>query len=207
MSGFVKICGMNDIRAVEAALDSGADAIGFVFARSVRNVTPEQAADLARPARGRVLCVAVTQHPSTELLEHVFEVFGPDVLQTDREDFSRISLPAGVEGWPVLRGRQSTEITATLAGSQRALFEGQRSGAGAVSDWDAATALAGRCKLILAGGLSPANVQQAIGAVHPYGVDVSSGVEEAPGRKSAGLIDSFVSGARAAFARVQGGEH
>lgn len=205
MSGFVKICGMNDSRAVEAALAAGADAIGFVFARSVRSVTPEQAADLARPARGRVLCVAVTQHPSSQLVEHILEIFRPDVLQTDREDFGRIRLPAGVEGWPVLRGRPPAEFVATLNG-QRALFEGPRSGSGAVADWSAATELAGRCSLILAGGLSPANVEQAIDAVHPYGVDVSSGVEEAPGRKNPELIDSFVACARAAFARAAGGE-
>ncbi len=206
MSGFVKICGMTDIRAVEAALEAGADAIGFVFARSVRQLTPEQAANLARPARGRVLCVAVTQHPAPELLEHVFEVFRPDVLQTDREDFGRIRLPAGVEGWPVLRGRQSAEAVASLRAGQRTLFEGLRSGSGEVSDWSAAQELSARCSLILAGGLAPANVQAAIDAVHPYGVDVSSGVEEAPGRKSPELIDSFVSGARAAFARMPGGE-
>ena len=206
MSGFIKICGMTDSRAVEAALDAGADAIGFVFAQSVRRVTPEQAAAMARPARGHALCVAVTQHPSPELVEHVFEVFRPDVLQTDREDFGRINLPAGVEGWPVLRGRQSGEVAAKLHGGQRALFEGLRSGTGAVSDWGAATDLAGRCSLILAGGLSPANVQAAIDTVHPYGVDVSSGVEEAPGRKNPELIRSFVSVARAAFARAEGGE-
>jgi phosphoribosylanthranilate isomerase len=206
MGGFVKICGMNDIRAVEAALDAGADAIGFVFARSVRSVTPEQAVDLARAARGQALCVAVTQHPSSELLECVFEVFRPDVLQTDREDFARIRLPAGVEGWPVLRGRQSDEVAATLGGSQRALFEGLRSGSGEVSDWSTAQDLSAHCSLILAGGLSPENVGQAIVAVHPYGVDVSSGVEEAAGRKSPALIRSFVTNARGAFARMAGGE-
>jgi phosphoribosylanthranilate isomerase len=207
MGGFVKICGMNDSRAVQAALDAGADAIGFVFARSVRQVSPEQAAALARPARGRVLCVAVTRHPAPEVLEHVFAVFRPDVLQTDREDFGRIRLPSGVEAWPVLRGPQSAADAAALHGGQRALFEGLRSGSGEVADWSAARDLAARCSLILAGGLSRANVAQAIDAVHPYGVDVSSGVEEAPGRKNPELNESFVSSARAAFARVPGGEH
>lgn len=201
--GFVKICGMTDTRAVEAALDAGADAIGFVFAKSVRRVTPEQALELARPARGRALCVAVTQHPSTELLELVFEVFRPDVLQTDHEDFARITLPKGVAGWPVLRGAQPDEVTSSLHAEQRALFEGPKSGAGHVADWTAARALAQRCALILAGGLAPLNVEQAIAEVHPFGVDVSSGVEEAPGRKSPALIDSFVSRARKAFASTR----
>jgi phosphoribosylanthranilate isomerase len=201
--GFVKICGMTDTRAVEAALDAGADAIGFVFARSVRRVTPEQALELARPARGRALCVAVTQHPSPELLELVFEIFRPDVLQTDREDFSRITLPAGVEAWPVLRGPQPEDIISTLHADQRALFEGPKSGAGQVADWTVARALARRFALILAGGLGPSNVERAIEEVHPFGVDVSSDVEEAPGRKSPALIESFVSRARKAFASAR----
>lgn len=206
MSGFVKICGMTDSRAVQAALEAGADAIGFVFARSVRQVTPDQAVALARPARGHVLCVAVTQHPSSELLEHVFEVFRPDVLQTDSRDLGAIRLPAGVAAWPVLRGARRQEDAGAMAVGQRVLFEGMRSGSGEVSDWGAARDLAGRCQLILAGGLSPANVASAIDTVHPFGVDVSSGVEEAPGRKSPELISVFVSGARQAFARAAGGD-
>jgi phosphoribosylanthranilate isomerase len=70
-----------------------------------------------------------------------------------------------------------------------------------------AQVLSGQCELILAGGLAPANVEQAIARVRPFGVDVSSGVEEAPGRKSPALIESFVSRARQAFARVGSGDH
>jgi phosphoribosylanthranilate isomerase len=206
MAGFVKICGMNDTRAVEAALAAGADALGFVFARSVRRVTPEQAAALARPARGRALCVAVTQQPSPELLELVFELFRPDVLQTDSRDLANITLPSNVVAWPVLRGERRQDDATALRVDQRVLFEGPRSGTGKVADWSAAARLATQCRLILAGGLSPANVQQAIRTVHPHGVDVSSGVEEAPGRKSAALIEQFVSSARAAFAHAGSGE-
>lgn len=204
---FIKICGMNDTRAVQAALEAGADAIGFVFAPSVRRVTPEQAAELARPARGRALCVAVMQHPSAELVELVLEQFRPDVLQTDKGDFQRIALPAEVSGWPVLRGALAPAELEALPAGQRLLFEGPRSGTGKVADWKAAQALAARCELILAGGLAPANVAEAITAVRPFGVDVSSGVEEAPGRKAPALIEEFVSRARAAFAHAGNGEH
>jgi phosphoribosylanthranilate isomerase len=82
------------------------------------------------------------------------------------------------------------------------LFEGPRSGTGKVADWSTARALARNRELILAGGLSPANVAEAIASVRPFGVDVSSGVEEAPGQKSRALIGSFVATARAAFARL-----
>lgn len=205
--GFVKICGMNDSRAVEAALAAGADAIGFVFATSVRQVSASQAVQLARPARGRALCVAVTRHPSSELLELIFEIFRPDVLQTDSRDLARIELPPGVGAWPVLRGAQPADDEARLEPRQRVLFEGPQSGTGQVSDWSAARTLAARCELILAGGLRSQNVEQAIAEVKPFGVDVSSGVEEAPGRKSPALIEDFVARARAAFARADAGEH
>jgi phosphoribosylanthranilate isomerase len=196
MSGFVKICGMTDARAVQAALEAGADAIGFVFASSVRQVSPQEAAQLALPARGRALCVAVTQHPSEAQLNSIFDLFKPDVLQTDVEDFSGIALPEGVSSWPVLRGEALIPMTG------RVLFEGPRSGTGKVADWSTARALARNREVILAGGLSPANVAEAIASVRPFGVDVSSGVEEAPGQKSRALIGSFVATARAAFARL-----
>jgi phosphoribosylanthranilate isomerase len=203
--GFIKICGMTDERAVSAAMAAGADAIGFVFAPSVRKVTPAQAAQLARPARGRVLCVAVTQHPSGELLEEILGTFRPDVLQTDHEDLADLVLPAGVARWPVLRGAPAAQATASLLPQQRVLFEGPKSGTGRVADWSAARTLAARCELILAGGLSPANVGEAVEAVCPFGVDVSSGVEESPGRKSPALIEQFVNRAREAFALAGAG--
>lgn len=204
----VKICGMTDTRAVSAALDAGADAIGFVFAPSVRQVSPAQAAELARAARGRALCVAVTQHPGPELVELIFTVFQPDVLQTDSRDLAGIELPQGIAAWPVLRGGSDAEQEdRAVQSAQRVLFEGPRSGTGMVADWSAARALAARREIILAGGLSAANVAQAVAEVNPFGVDVSSGVEEAPGRKSPELIGAFVSRAREAFARARNGEH
>lgn len=205
--GFVKVCGMTDARAVQAALDAGVDAIGFVFAPSVRQVTPARADELARPARGRALCVAVTLHPSQALLRDVFETFHPDVLQTDQEDLAAIELPAGVASWPVLRGEPGGQVAQELRPGRRVLFEGAKSGTGKVADWSAARRTAARCELILAGGLGPANVAEAIAGVRPFGVDVSSGVEEAPGRKSPALIQEFVSRARAAFAQAGSGEH
>ena len=199
---FIKICGITDSRAVEAALAAGADAIGFVFAKSVRQVTPAQAAQLAAPARGRALCVAVTLHPDAAALQQVFEEFRPDVWQSDLEDMRHAVVPAGITVWPVLRAMPG-KLTASLQRpDQPLLFEGPRSGTGEVADWTTARLLASVHRLILAGGLSPANVAEAIAQVKPFGVDVSSGVEEAPGRKSPALIESFVTTARAAFARV-----
>jgi phosphoribosylanthranilate isomerase len=200
--GFVKICGMTDEAAVHAALDAGADAIGFVFASSPRRVTPEQAFSLAQPARGKALCVAVTLHPDAASREEIFKVFRPDVWQSDAEDLVGMVLPSGMAAWPVLRGIPTGLLPASFAPDQPLLFEGAKSGTGKVADWSAARLLARTQRLILAGGLSPANVAEGITAVRPFGVDVSSGVEEAPGRKSPALIESFISRARAAFARA-----
>jgi phosphoribosylanthranilate isomerase len=170
------------------------DALGFVFADSVRRVSPQQAAALARPARPRVCCVAVMRHPTQALVDTVLEVLRPDALQADVAELERLRLPMTLELLPVVRAA----VTGPAPLPARILFEGATSGAGALSDWQAAAELAPRTQLVLAGGLNPANVGAAIGAVRPFGVDVSSGVEAAAGVKSAALIESFVLSARAA---------
>jgi len=191
---FIKICGLTTPEAVEAALSEGADAIGFVFAESKRQVTPKQASELAKPARGKVKCVAVTRHPDQRNVDEILSLFTPDVFQTDAEDFAALTLPATVERFPVVRGggAEPQPLPARL------LFEGPVSGTGTTADWVAARRLAQRTQLILAGGLSPENVAQAIAEVSPFGVDVSSGVEQSPGRKSPDKIARFVRSARAA---------
>ncbi len=197
-TGFVKVCGMTDAAAVEAALAAGVDAIGFVFAKSVREVTPAQAAALAAPARGRALCVAVTLHPDAARVAEIMAVFQPDVWQTDWQDYAGLlPLPAGVAQLPVLR---DAAAVAGAGSAARVLFEGPRSGTGEVADWSAARRVATEREVVLAGGLNPANVAEAIAAVRPFGVDVSSGVEAAPGRKDPARIHEFVTRARAAFA-------
>jgi phosphoribosylanthranilate isomerase len=191
---FIKVCGLTTAEAVEAALSEGVDAIGFVFAESKRQVTPQQANTLAKPARGKVKCVAVTRHPDQRNVDEILSLFSPDVFQTDAEDFAALTLPATVERFPVVRagGVEPKPLPA------RVLFEGPVSGAGTTADWNAGRKLAQRTQVILAGGLSPENVAQAIAEVQPFGVDVSSGVEHAPGIKSPERIARFVRSARAA---------
>ena len=191
---WIKICGMTTPAAVSAALESAVDAIGFVFAPSPRQLTPQAAAALARSARGRICCVAVTQRPSQAAVDEILRTFAPDLLQSDAADFDRLRLPAGLVRLPVVRAAEAAPTPLP----PRLLFEGPASGAGRLSDWDAARALARRTQLILAGGLTVANVAAALAAVLPFGVDVSSGVESEPGVKSAAQIESFVTAARAA---------
>jgi phosphoribosylanthranilate isomerase len=191
---WIKICGMTSEAAVAAALAARVDAIGFVFADSPRRLSPEQARELARPARGRVKCVAVTRHPQARVVAEILAVFAPDVLQTDTADLAALDLPMGLELLPVLR----SGAPAPQPLPRRVLFEGPVSGSGRASDWRAAQALAGQCELVLAGGLTSGNVAAAIAAVHPFGVDVSSGVEAQPGVKSPRAISEFVAAVRAA---------
>jgi phosphoribosylanthranilate isomerase len=192
---WIKICGMTAPEAVAAALDARVDAIGFVFADSSRQVTPQAAARLAETARGRLRCVAVTRHPSQRAIDEILAVFRPDVLQTDAADLRQLRLPAELELLPVLRGRQDEEELLPA----RLLFEGLTSGAGMPCDWVTARRIARRTELLLAGGLNAANVGAAIAEVQPFGVDVSSGVEERPGVKSPAEIARFVSAVRGAL--------
>jgi phosphoribosylanthranilate isomerase len=192
MSLWVKICGLTTELGVRTAIEAGADAVGFVFAPSRRQITAQRAAEIAQGVR--VARVAVMQHPSQALLDEVWSVFRPDVLQTDVEDFERLQVPTELRVLPVLRAGRA--VPDELPG--RVLFEGPVSGAGAVADWERARQVAARTELVLAGGLDAMNVAAAIAAVHPFGVDVSSGVESAPGEKDPEKIRSFVRSARAA---------
>jgi len=198
---WLKICGMTTPEAVAATLDAQADAMGFVFAESVRKVTPEVAVRLALPARGRLRLVAVTRHPSQEQVDEILRVFRPDVLQTDIADLGALRLPAGLEVLPVMRGRRNvpTDGRQRSADSlpRRVLFEGQISGSGTTCDWEGAREVAQQTELILAGGLNAGNVARAVAEVRPFGVDVSSGVEERPGIKSPAEIARFAAFTRA----------
>jgi phosphoribosylanthranilate isomerase len=191
---WIKICGLTTPQAVDAALELQVDALGFVFAESRRRLSAQQAVQLAQPVHGRARRVAVTRHPTQAAVDELLEVFKPDVLQSDAVDLERLRLPATLELLPVVRavGAATPPLPARL------LFEGALSGSGVASDWQAARPLARRTQLILAGGLNRGNVGAAIALVRPFGVDVSSGVEERPGLKSPTQMQEFVEAVRAA---------
>lgn len=197
---FVKICGLSTEKHVRVAVDAGADAVGFVFAESVRRVDPIRAAEITTGIPSSVKRVAVMLHPSNEEWQEVRQRFSPDVLQTDAEDFAALDIPDDIECWPVYREGQKvtgtfrlvTEVPVTF------LYEGAKSGQGETVDWSAAAGLAGKGNMILAGGLGPDNVSEAIATAKPFGVDVSSGVELAPGQKDSDKIREFIRAAKAA---------
>lgn len=190
----VKICGIRDTGSAGAAVEAGADAVGFVLTDSVRRISPALAAEIAAGVPGHVDKVAVFLRPSPAEIRGVLEVFRPDVVQADHDAIDGFDFPRLL---PVFRVVRDTGVI--LGGDmrdRRFLYEGERSGVGHVADWVVATELAALGPMTLAGGLTPDNVAEAIRTVRPYGVDVSSGVESEPGVKDHGLIRQFVEAVR-----------
>lgn len=196
MSVFVKICGLTTPEGVAAAVAAGADAAGFVFSPSPRQVTPAQARKLAAALPSAMRRVAVFRHPPPGWIPRVLEEFSADWVQSDAADLPGVDL-GGAEALPVVRS--GGPLPALLP--ELVLFEGPHSGAGQVADWKIASGLAQRTRIILAGGLSAANLPEALETVRPWGVDVSSGVEAAPGIKDPALVTAFVATARRAATR------
>jgi phosphoribosylanthranilate isomerase len=204
MRVFVKICGLRTAEAVRAAIEAGADAVGFVFAPSPRQVTAAEAARLAEAVPAGILRVAVMRHPTVAEWATVAELARPDWLQTDAADFAGLRLPADVEALPVYRDLPALD-SAALGRETRALFEAADSGVGSAPDWERARRLAGLTRLVLAGGLHPGNVADAVRRVRPWGVDVSSGVESGRGIKDPAKIAAFVEAVRRAEQEVDSG--
>jgi len=132
-------------------------------------------------------------------VDEICRILKPDYFQTDVEDLRELKIPAHIKVLPVVRfGRKTPN---PLPG--RMLFEGPSSGIGELADWGRAAELARQTEVILAGGLSALNVAEAIQAVRPFGVDVSSGVESEPGVKDPAKIHEFVRAARSAAAHLE----
>ncbi|MGA2776496.1 MAG: phosphoribosylanthranilate isomerase [Steroidobacteraceae bacterium] len=196
---WIKICGITSADAVAAAAEAKVDAVGFVFAPSPRQVTPGQAAQLAALVPPGILRIAVTQHPLQIKVDEICRTLKPDYFQTDVEDLRELKIPAQIKLLPVVRFGRKTPHPLPA----RMLFEGPTSGIGELADWGRAAELARQTQLILAGGLSAENVAEAIEAVRPFGVDVSSGVEASPGIKDPQKIVDFVRAVRAAAAGLE----
>ena len=195
-----------------AALDAGADDIGLVlFPPSPRNVSIEAAGRLADLARGRARIVALTVDADDALLASVVEAVRPDVLQLHgSESAGRVAAVAGRFGIPVMKAiKVATAEDAAVAldfasVADHILFDARPpkgadrpGGHGAVFDWRALDDVRHRVAYMLSGGLTPDNVAEAIRATGAAAVDVSSGVESAPGVKDPELIRAFISAVRA----------
>jgi phosphoribosylanthranilate isomerase len=198
---FVKICGLRARECVDAAINAGANAIGFVFAESPRRVTINEVRPLLDHAQARVTRVGVFRHPSPDEVRRVLDELPIDLVQSDVEDFERdLAFVDASLRLPVVRTGDgfAARLRRAITESGRVLVEGARSGAGQRVSLDELDALPDdtRSRVIVAGGLDPTNVREIIERTRPFGVDVSSGVERQPGEKDTHLIHQFVRAAR-----------
>jgi phosphoribosylanthranilate isomerase len=203
---WVKICGITNLEDAEVACAAGADALGLnLIPESKRYLTPEVAREVAAEFRGRLEIVGVVANRATEELEALIESIGLDGVQLHGEESAedvRALLPRAYKV-VAIAGPEDVRLAENVPGERLLLdtkVEGMRGGTGMRFDWRSVTELAGRRRVIVAGGLTPANVAEAVSVVKPYGVDVASGVEVtgSPRRKDATLVRAFVAAAKAA---------
>ena len=209
----VKICGIKTVADLEAAIAAGASHCGLVFyPPSPRAVSLETAGELVREAKGRVKMVALTVDADDELIADIGAFVMPDIVQLHgKEDPARTRRIRQMIGGPVIKAvsvskkRDVEQAKAWADAADMILFDakpprrkgGSLPGGNGVSfDWSLLAPVRGKMEFALSGGLTPDNVAEAIAATEPALVDVSSGVETAPGQKDAGLIRRFVDAAR-----------
>ena len=213
MSIDIKICGLKTAEALDAALDGGASHVGFIFfPKSPRNISPEEAGRLRRAALGRARAVAVTVDADDALLDTIVAAMVPDMLQLHgKESPTRVAEVKARYGLPVMKAFSVSEAADVAVAeayrgvADRMLFDARPpkgaelpGGNGVPFDWRILDGYRG--DYFLSGGLTPQNVGAAIRLLDPPGLDVSSGVESAPGEKNIGLIAAFFAAVRAAGA-------
>jgi len=212
MSLIVKICGLSARETLDVALDAGADMVGFVFfPPSPRHLSLEMARDLGRQVKRRAAKVALTVDADDATLADIVEALRPDLLQLHgKETVARlrdIKQKFGLEVMKAIAVESAADL-ASLPGyaavADRILFDARPpkgatrpGGLGAVFDWHLLENLDLKLPFLVSGGLNAENVAQALRVTRAGGVDVSSGVERAPGVKDGEMIRAFVRAARA----------
>ncbi|NIM07545.1 MAG: phosphoribosylanthranilate isomerase [Armatimonadetes bacterium] len=211
MQALVKICGITNLDDALCAAEAGADAIGFVFARSPRQVTPEQVQEITAHLPSHLITVGLFVNAPLEAIRTSIATAGVNAVQLHGDEPPEVveklaqhtSVRKGdIRSWPLLvkafAPRQESDLTSLkdYAAAQAFLIdahvEGVRGGTGKRADWNLAKAAKEFGRVILAGGLDPENVAEALAQVEPFGVDVSSGVEAAPGRKDPARVKEFI---------------
>ncbi len=205
---FVKICGTTSEEDALLAVAMGADAVGFIFAPSPRQVAPGVAADIAKRLPPEVVTVGVFRDHSPQRIVEIMEASGLRAAQLHGREKPEET------AW--VRRRVRMVIKAFAAGDAEVanvksygadvtLLDAPNPGTGQVFDWRLAEGVPPGQRLLLAGGLTPENVADAIAQVNPWGVDVVSGVESSPGKKDPRRLRAFVAAAKAAARPVYEG--
>jgi len=207
----IKICGLSTPETVAAALDGGASHVGFIyFPKSPRNVTPALAGELRTPAVGRAQAVAVTVDATDDFLREIVTAMRPDMLQLHgKETPERVAQVKAMFGLPVMKAlsvstADDLEPAKTYASvADRLLLDAKApkgselpGGNGVSFDWTLLSRLDSEIDYMLSGGLNAANIGEALFIANPPGIDISSGVESAPGIKDVALISAFFKAAR-----------
>lgn len=213
----IKICGLTNIEDAMVAAEAGADLLGFIFYdKSPRAVDVRTVAQIIKDIRhvsrftshGSLRTVGVFVNPSLEQVVRTLDYCGLDLAQLHGEEAPELLAALPGRAFKALQPRDAAEAASQAvtfarfgpAGGPDLLVDAYhptlRGGAGQAGDWSLAASLAGQHRLLLAGGLTPDNVAQAIDQVRPWGVDVASGVEAAPGRKDHDRIRAFIAATR-----------
>lgn len=198
----IKICGVTTLRDAQMVADAGADALGLIFASSVRRVVGDASGDIVRHLGGRLWCVGVFRHQEDHEIVRivdrdalrVVQLHDPasqDLLDALALRDVRVIRALSIHD-PSLTAREHAQIVAVIV-------DGARPGSGISNDWTTLATMSFDAPLIVAGGLDPENVAHVISVVRPWGVDVASGVEYAHGVKDPAKVANFVSRAREAL--------
>jgi len=222
---WIKICGTTNLADAQAAVSAGADALGFIFAPSPRQITEEAAAEIIGTLPATVKKIGVTVNQSPEALAKLADSVGLSGIQLhgDEPGDQMWAYRTALSPRMIIKTLQAQQV---LAGGDDFLYSylrvseffdavlldagtpDQPGGTGAAFDWNAVAPIVSRIQqwmpVIIAGGLTAANVGEAIRRFSPWGVDVASGVESGPGRKDPAKVQAFITAARAGAAVSQG---
>jgi phosphoribosylanthranilate isomerase len=204
----IKICGIRTVNDALSAMDAGADLIGFNFyPKSPRYVEVGMVRNIMSVVRqiGRVTTIGVFVNASVAEICATMETLGLNLAQLHGDEPIEMLNQLGGEGFKAFRGIPEnvdgfvrTDSPAFLVDAS---VKGVYGGSGVTADWNGAAELAKKYPLLLAGGLTPENVAEAVRRVRPWGVDVASGVESAPGVKDAAKMKAFVKAVKTMYDR------
>jgi phosphoribosylanthranilate isomerase len=198
----VKICGITNNEDALAAVESGADALGFVFAKSPRQVTKEQARDIIKGLPPFVSPVGVFVDEKADMIEEICDFCGIHMVQLHGNE-SPLYLN-DLKGYKIIKAfriKDENDLKPLANYKPHAFLldsyvKGVMGGTGMTFNWEIARKAHKYGAIILSGGLTPENVREAIRIAKPYAVDVSSGVEASPGRKDKLLVKRFIENAK-----------
>jgi phosphoribosylanthranilate isomerase len=196
---FIKICGLKTEQDVGTAVEAGADAVGFVFSESPRRIDAATAARLGRRVPEHVLTVGVFRREPLDDVRALAEESGIGAIQLHGPDDRAYYDALATGGRTLIRAAAFGDSVPRCGefGEDMLLLDAPVPGSGIAWDWARGPQAAAGERWLLAGGLTPENVRDAVAATNPFGVDVSSGVEQRRGVKDPGLIREFVRAARA----------